>query len=361
MVRRPAKEKHIAVFGETGSGKTTLLSVFYGHQQSFAFSKNAGYSLLAMDTTQGQKLLQTYHRIEDNLLPPQTRFHQKDFHFRIRLQGMQQDTCNLVWHDYPGEWWTETRSGEENDRKMASFKTLLRSDIALFLVDGQRLRENQNNYLVRLFKSFRDEIQRLHNNFNENNVSLNIFPRIWIICLSKADLFPGKDVEWFRKEVLKSVADEIAALSEEIKSMVKKPEYVSIGNDFLLLSSSKFDPETGRVVDPSQTVGVDLISPLSIMVPLYYARKWAKIESFSKTTVTRCTEIFRSLTTNWTKWIPIVGRSIQMLDVSATELVEKLQKSQDRATRKNDVINELLDALDGRLRNAQDQKIYMTQ
>jgi hypothetical protein len=50
-----------------------------------------------------------------------------------------------------------------------------------------------------------------------------------------------------------------------------------------------------------------------------------------------------------------------MLDVSATELVEKLQKSQDRATRKNDVINELLDALDGRLRNAQDQKIYMTQ
>ena len=64
---------------------------------------------------------------------------------------------------------------------------------------------------------------------------------------------------------------------------------------------------------------------------------------------------------NWIKWIPIVGRSIQMLDVSATELVEKLQKSQDRATRKNDVINELLDALDGRLRNAQDQKIYMTQ
>lgn len=72
---RPSFEQHVAIFGESGSGKTTLLSVFYGSQQAAKFTKLHGYSLLADSATQGNRMLQAYHRIAEDKLPPATKYH----------------------------------------------------------------------------------------------------------------------------------------------------------------------------------------------------------------------------------------------------------------------------------------------
>lgn len=360
MRARSAFEQHVAVFGESGSGKTTLLSVFYGHQQAAAFSKAAGYYLLASDTTQGQKLLQTYHRIEDDLLPPQTRYRQTDFTFLVRPHGLRKDAGRLVWHDYPGEWWSETREGEEGQRKQQTFKSLLCSDIALFLVDGQRLKDNCEHYLPRLFKSFRDELSRQRQTLIEGDDPLQAFPRVWIICLSKADLFPGKDVEWFRSEVIKKACDEVDALREEIRSMVAKPEFVSLGDNYLLLSSAKFDPDTGKILDPKKTIGIELIAPLALTTPLLYAKKWAGIEISSKKTVALLTEAFRGVTTGWLKWLPIVGRFFQLLDEQLKEGVAKLRQIHERAVQKGDALEAVLASFAMRLNAPGTEKIFLS-
>ena len=53
------------------------------------------------------------------------------------------DALRLVWHDYPGEWFEEDVSGpEEAQRRVDTFKSLLGSDVAFLLVDGQRLLDN---------------------------------------------------------------------------------------------------------------------------------------------------------------------------------------------------------------------------
>ena len=357
---RSKLEQHVAVFGESGSGKTTLLSVFYGHQQATVFSKKSGYKLLAADTTQGQKLLQAYHRIEDGELPPQTRYREIAFSFKIRINGLPKDAASLVWHDYPGEWWSETREGEEGQRKNEAFKALLCSNIALFLIDGQRLRDNHEHYLPRLFKSFRDELSRQRASLTKDNDLLKEFPRVWIIVLSKADLFPEKDVEWFRSEVLRKACDEIEALRDVIRSMVIKPEFVSLGNDYLLLSSAKFDPKTGNVEDPKKTIGIELISPLAFITPLQHAKKWAGFEKSRKKYTALIFNALRGLTTAWLKWIPIAGRFFQLLDEMAKEGVSKLHLRHEEAIKKGDTVGAVLSKFLIRLNAPDTAKVYLS-
>ena len=138
---RPEFEQHIALFGEDGSGKTTLLTCFYGYQQESKFQKEAGYRLVAEDTTQGQTLLSYYYKImEQQVL--QTRMTSREYRFNIRLNEAPKNVGRLVWHDYPGEWWKKTKTGEEQADKEKTFLSLLSSDVALFLVDGKKLKEN---------------------------------------------------------------------------------------------------------------------------------------------------------------------------------------------------------------------------
>lgn len=357
--RRSAFEQHVAVFGESGSGKTTLISVFYGHQQAVAFSKSAGYSLLATDTTQGQKLLQMYHRIGEDLLPPQTRYKQDVFSFGIRPHGLKKDAGRIFWHDYPGEWWSETRDGEEDEQKKKSFKTLLCSDLALLLVDGQRLLDNQENYIPRLFKSFRDELSRQRDSLTSGDKLLESFPKVWIICLSKADLFPGKDAEWFRNEIIKVASDELEALQDVIKSMVKNPESIALGKEYLLLSSAKFDSETGNVKDPKTTIGIDLISPLAIMSPLRHAKKWAQIESSGKKTLVRSVEIIRCTTTSLLRWLPFIGNVFHVLDDELKGGIEKLHQVHEKAVKKGDILLAILASFEMRLNQPKTETVYL--
>lgn len=93
-----------------------------------------------------------------------------------------------------------------------------------------------------------------------------------MIALSKADLHPGLDVHGFQDLVVEKAAGDVTALHETLKSFVQVPEAMSIGEDFLLLSSAKFEPSK---IEVTQRVGLDLILPVASMLPLERVAQWA--------------------------------------------------------------------------------------
>jgi energy-coupling factor transporter ATP-binding protein EcfA2 len=284
-------EQHIAVFGESGSGKTVLLSSFYGAAQDSAGREGPGtpqlYDLVAGDTTQGDRLLKNYFRMENSAEVPATnRFRAEPYRFTLSLRttpsaaerkAMPVEAVQLVWHDYPGESFERSESGpEEERRRVEAFRALLVSDVALLLVDGQKLKDTageEERYLKSLFHTLRTGLVRLREDILEDGRELVRFPRIWVLALSKADLLPEMDVDRFKALVLEKSADELAQLREAIESMVEGDEALSVGEDALLLSSARFTP--GRIA-VRERIGVDVLLPLAAMLPFERHVTWAR-------------------------------------------------------------------------------------
>lgn len=148
--KKAALEQHIAVFGESGSGKTVLASSFYGTtQQQQAFIDEHFVDVIADDQGQGSSLYRNYLGMRESAtVPATTRFAPTSFAFKLKPKrganpkaakraGAQE--LRMVWHDYPGEWFEQDVQGEEAHRRVDTFRSLLVSDVALLLVDGQRL------------------------------------------------------------------------------------------------------------------------------------------------------------------------------------------------------------------------------
>lgn len=147
--KKSALEQHIAVFGESGSGKTVLVPSFYGAAQEASFLKQSLYRVVAEDIGQGARLNRNYLGMRDEARAPDlTRFAATSYAFSIKLKDPPNQKASkaqpfhalrLVWHDYPGDWFEQGASGEEARRRVDTFRSLLGSDVALLLVDGQRL------------------------------------------------------------------------------------------------------------------------------------------------------------------------------------------------------------------------------
>ena len=105
------------------------------------------------------------------------------------------------------------------------------------------------------------------------------FPRIWIMALSKADLLPKMNVYGFRDLLAEKVCDEMAELRDVIGSLVVGAEALSVGEDFILLSSAKFDP--GKII-VTERIGVDLILPIAAILPFERHARWAKAKALPK-------------------------------------------------------------------------------
>src|SRR5262249_55238412 len=156
------------VFGESGSGKTVMLSSFYGATQEPEFRQSSLFDVVAEDIGEGHRLHRNYLGMRDSArLPVLTRFLSTSYAFSVKLKdgsakaqdSRQFHALRLVWHDYPGEWFEQDVSGEEAQRRVDTFRSLLGSDIAFLLVDGQKLLDNageEERYLKSLLGAFRN-------------------------------------------------------------------------------------------------------------------------------------------------------------------------------------------------------------
>ena len=279
-------EQHIAVFGESGSGKTVMVSSFYGATQEPQFLKSSLFDVTADDTGQGHRLHGNYLGMKDSARRPEpTRFSSTPYAFSVKLRDRSVkanspkpfDAVRLVWHDYPGEWFEQDVSGpEEAQRRVDTFKSLLGSDVAFLLVDGQRLLDNageEERYLKSLLGSFRTGLLRLEDQLLEDGKPLVRFPRIWILALSKADLLPELDVFGFRDLVIGKASDDLDELRKVLEGLVDSPDALAVGEDFVRLSSAKFEPNR---IEVTERIGLDLVLPLAAMLPFERHIKWAE-------------------------------------------------------------------------------------
>ncbi len=286
MQLKPSElEQHIAVFGEIGSGKTVLVSSFYGAMQEPQFLKSSLFDVTADDTGQGHRLHANYLGMRDSARRPElTRFSSTSYAFSLSLREKSArakgskafEAMRLVWHDYPGEWWEQEVSGEEAKRRDAAFKSLLGSNVAFLLVDGQKLLDNageEERYLKSLLGSFRTGLLKLEHQLQDDGKPLVRFPRIWILALSKADLLPGLDVFGFRDLIIVKAAEDLDELRKALKGFVDSPEALAVGEDFVRLSSAKFEPNRIEVTD---RIGLDLVLPIAAMLPFERHIKWVE-------------------------------------------------------------------------------------
>lgn len=275
-------EQHLAVFGGSGSGKTVLLSSFYGATQQPEFWSTSHVEVNASDTGQGHRLLKNYNGMRDRGIEPlQTRRHREVYDFSVRLRKAKAasrsalfDAFRLVWHDYPGEWFEASFDAEQEQRRVDTFRDLLRSDIAILLVDGQQLLDHvgeEERYLRTLFGGVKNLLRSIERELLDDGQRLVQFPRIWILALSKADLLPDMDVFAFRDLLVDKALDDLNELRSVLGEFVESPEALDLGEDFLRLSSAKFEP--GKI-EVTERTGVDLILPLAATLPLERHVQW---------------------------------------------------------------------------------------
>lgn len=286
MATKNRLEQHIAVFGESGSGKTVLLSSFFGPTQEDGYGERNLFDVVAGDAGQGAKLFQNYLGMRNSArVPEPNKFKSISYSFSVkRAKGLTSDPkrrppvdeVRLVWHDYPGEWFTQGVEGEEAARRVEGFRALLGSDVAVLLVDAQLLLDNagqEEAYLKSLFRNYRTGLESLRDDILDEGKPLVVFPRIWIVALSKSDLMPDTDVQQFRELIIEKSAGDLDRLRKTIESVVAAPEALSVGEDFLLLSSAKFRPGE---IEVSQRVGVDLLLPIAAVLPFERHANWAR-------------------------------------------------------------------------------------
>jgi hypothetical protein len=276
-------QQEIAVFGESGSGKTVMLSSFFGASQEPEFRQSSLYRVVAESAHQRDRLHQNYLGMrDDGRRPEPTRFTSEPFRFRVKVNPPEEvpkgrrnyEALQLLWHDYPGEWFEQDVSGPEEARdRAATFTSLLGADVALLLVDGQKLLDHageEDRYLKKLLRNFRGMLESIEDDLTRGG-KLVEFPRIWILTLSKADLLPQLDAYRFRDLIRRTVTDDLNELRKVLESIIEGSDVLSIGEDFLVLSSARFDADR---IDVADRVGLDLVLPVAAAFPMERHLQW---------------------------------------------------------------------------------------
>jgi hypothetical protein len=119
----------------------------------------------------------------------------------------------------------------------------------------------------------------LRDDLLEDGKPLVTFPRIWVIALSKADLLPDLDVHGFKELVIEKVGDDIVELRRVLGGMVESEGALSVGEDFVLISSAKFGTDA---IEVTQRIGIDLILPMAAVLPFERHIRWARAEKLTK-------------------------------------------------------------------------------
>ena len=342
-------EQEIAVFGESGSGKTVLLSSFYGATQEPEWLRESLFNVVAERTKQGTHLHRNYLGMKNSAaLPKQNQFNWDSYAFSVKLKNAggtaakkkQFDAVRLVWHDYPGEWFEQDANGpEEATRRVDAFRSLLGSDVALLLVDAQRLIDNQGEeerYLKSLFSNIRNVLLSLKDDLLDDGNKLVEFPRIWMISLSKADLLPDMDIYAFRDLIVEKACDEVDELRKVLEEMVQGSNALSIGEDFMLLSSANFEPHQIRL---DERIGVDLVLPTAAILPFERHVRWASNKTLpnevASSILQGAAELASALVNNKRTWLPQGMNNILRVVVGTGILDEAVSLANDALANAN--------------------------
>jgi hypothetical protein len=268
---------------------------------------------------------------------------------------------SIVWHDYPGGWWTESQEKDvDKARKLEAFRSLMQSDVAFLLCDAQKIKDEGDKYLRRLFKNFRMELERQKNQIKSEDNSSNLFPRTWVICLSKADLIPDETVYTFRNRVIKSVNDELNELRQVIKELLKGDGYQSLGEAFLLLSSAEFDLTTGKVKNTAHSIGLDLLPPIAIFLPIQNRLDQERKKANGQAAIHKVIETSRSSTVGLLKYLPFVGNIFMLLDDSVKFSIEKLKELENKSREQGDSVAVIIAVFAAKLGNNSTKNIYIS-
>ena len=85
-------------------------------------------------------------------------------------------------------------------------------------------------------------------------------------------MHPELNAKAFQNLIIEKAAGDVSALRDTLKTFVQVPEALSLGEDFMLLSSARF--ESGKI-EVTERVGLDLILPVATMLPLERLAQWA--------------------------------------------------------------------------------------
>lgn len=131
----------------------------------------------------------------------------------------------------------------------------------------------EERYLKSLLANFRNGLLSLKDDLLTGGKPLVEFPRIWMIALSKSDLLPEMDVYRFRDLLVDKACDEIDELRKVLGGLVEAGDALAAGEDFVLLSSAKFNADQIVV---TERIGLQLILPLAAMLPFERHVRWAR-------------------------------------------------------------------------------------
>jgi len=131
----------------------------------------------------------------------------------------------------------------------------------------------EERYLKSLLANFRNGMLSLKDALLEEGKPLVEFPRIWVMALSKSDLLPELDVYKFRDLLIGKAGEDIGELRNVLAGLVEASDALSVGEDFLLLSSAKFD--VGKI-EVTERVGLNMVLPLAAMLPFERHARWAQ-------------------------------------------------------------------------------------
>lgn len=380
-------QQHIAIFGESGSGKTVLLSSFYGAMMQPQFLENNEFRLVADNTAQGNMLYQKYLGMKNSAeLPRATHFQNTSYSFTVFLKDDKTATKTkralalsnpqLIWHDYPGEWFEQdTNPGIEAQRRQQTFKNLLESDVALLLIDGEKIKDyagQEERYLKSLFGNLRNNLLQLKEELDVARKPLTIFPRIWIMALSKSDLLPEMDVYDFRDLLIYKAGDEISELGKVLSEFISDKKALSIGEDFLLLSSANF---SANRIDLNQRVGVDLLLPLAVIGPFERYYRWYKAGVIGKDTANKVLKnlpylamLLLGTKVPFLRKLRIPAKIMRLLkfatnlDIMETifgGLNQKMETFGTGIQKKHDSLNGVLDVFTAQLNSAEEAKVLI--
>ncbi|MCI0590991.1 MAG: hypothetical protein L0Y67_05220 [Gammaproteobacteria bacterium] len=266
-------EVRIGVFGESGAGKTTLLTAYYGNLRKDKWLDEHKYSILADDGEQGRFLYDKYVGLANDRVFPAGTSMFAEYSFQLQLQNPQKPSDRLTppplrirWYDYPGKWWTQQPNdpGEYKSRKEAIHK-LLTSQVGMLVFDGAKLRTQGFRYLRSVLVSFIDEVRRhkldIETYTTADDGLTHMYPKHWILALSKCDLF---HVNFSAKEFMESLLANAGVELDELGRVIGKEKPYRWA--FLLLSSAQGDGT--QVISADEPRGLELIAPIALLAPL---------------------------------------------------------------------------------------------